>query len=455
MVQFLPPTDKYTDLSLIDRQGLLQGGSAVREMVRLTVEGKVGDILKMSNEIELKDLFKLDQKERKVILIEGPPGSGKTTLAWHVCQEWESGKLFSKFDLVVYVQLRYPAIQAARSIADLFPRRNNQMAEEVLAELEAKDGKGVLFVLDGWDELPGELPRDSPLRQLIEPALVCPLEQSAVIVTSRPEASTELHNLASSRVQIVGFTPEKVENFFTESLKGDSQATKALLERVKENPVIEGSCYIPLIATILVTVFAGTGKLPSSLTDVFVSLVTYCILRHCMRGGDKIRNLPSLDELPPALQPTFDCLCALAFQGILVNQITFSEEECEIYPDFATLSVLQAVEGFLDMGLKRTYNFPHLSIQELLAARHISKLLSGTQIDIVHCLLDHPRFAGVVRFYAGITHLRRPGVKGIIHKIVQTYKDELQREMDKKGILLAKVKDYECQPPAVHIPYTT
>lgn len=63
------------------------------------MEGRVGEILKKSNEFELKDLFKLDQKDRKVVLIEGPRGSGKTTLSWHICQEWEAGHLFSEFDL--------------------------------------------------------------------------------------------------------------------------------------------------------------------------------------------------------------------------------------------------------------------------------------------------------------------------------------------------------------------
>ncbi len=91
-----------------------------------------------------------------MILIKEPPVSGKTTLAWHICQEWEPGKLFSEFGLVVYVHLRDPAIQVARSIADL-PRRDDKMA---LTELKAKDGEGVLFVLDGWDKLPEDLPRD-------------------------------------------------------------------------------------------------------------------------------------------------------------------------------------------------------------------------------------------------------------------------------------------------------
>ncbi len=433
MVQFpRPPTCKYFDLSLIEREEL-EDGSAGQEiyMVRLTVEGRVREILEKRTPVNLKDLFKLNQRRKKVILIEGSPGSGKTTLAWHVCQEWELDKLFSEFDLVVYVQLRDPAIQSARLIAELLPRRNDQMAAEILAEIKTKDGEGVLFVLDGWDELQGELPQDSPLRQLIEPALVCPLEHSAVIVTSRPEASTKLHVLASSRVQIVGFTPDKVEDYFTESLKGDPQATNALMEHVNENPAIRGSCYIPLNAAILVILFMAMGRqLPPSLTGVFVSLVAYYILRHCKgRANIEIRSLSSLDTLPPALQTSFDSLCGLAFQGILVNRITFSKDECEIYPEFAALSLLQAVEGFLDMGLTRTYNFLHLSIQELLAARHISKLPSDTQIEIVHSLLNHSRFAGVFRFYAGITHLRTPGIEGIIREMVQTFKQDMYSDI--------------------------
>ncbi len=150
-VQFPPPpTDTYTDLSLIEGQGLPQGELAFPERVRLKVEGKDSEILEQSNKIELKDLFKFDRKERKVILIEGPPAYGKTTLARHICQEWALGKLFSEFELVVYVQLHNPKVQKAESIAGLLPRKSkkDQQPEKVIAEFEAKDVEGVLFVLD-------------------------------------------------------------------------------------------------------------------------------------------------------------------------------------------------------------------------------------------------------------------------------------------------------------------
>ena len=31
------------------------------------------------------------------------PGAGKSTLAWHICQKWESGELFQVFKVVVYI----------------------------------------------------------------------------------------------------------------------------------------------------------------------------------------------------------------------------------------------------------------------------------------------------------------------------------------------------------------
>ena len=112
--------------------------------------------------------------------------------------------------------------------------------------LKARDGEGVLFVMDGWDELPPELQQQSLFRRLINLPVASSLHRSAVIVTSRPESSAELHSLVSSRIQIVGFTPSEVKEFFTDSLKGDSQAVDTLMEQMRKNPVIESSCYLPL-----------------------------------------------------------------------------------------------------------------------------------------------------------------------------------------------------------------
>ena len=41
------------------------------------------------------------------------------------------------------------------------------MADEIEAVMKSTFGKGVLWVLDGWDELPSDLPTDSIINKLI------------------------------------------------------------------------------------------------------------------------------------------------------------------------------------------------------------------------------------------------------------------------------------------------
>ena len=49
------------------------------------------------------DLFKVESGKRPVrkVLVEGDPGIGKTTLCISVSEDWENGKLFQQFELVL------------------------------------------------------------------------------------------------------------------------------------------------------------------------------------------------------------------------------------------------------------------------------------------------------------------------------------------------------------------
>ena len=184
------------------------------------------------------------------MLIEGAPGSGKSTLALHICQEWAEGKLFQEFDIAILVRLRDPLVRDAKTIADILPCVDRTMANEQDTVIKSLYGKGVLWVLDGWDEFPSDLLQDSIINKLIRPGMSqdSPLHESTVIVTSRPSSSADLHPLVSSRVEVLGFTPHQLEQYFTQCLNGDSQAVQTLLDRIRENPVVEGSCYLPLNA---------------------------------------------------------------------------------------------------------------------------------------------------------------------------------------------------------------
>ena len=223
--KWLPsPTQKIFNLAIIKKEKI-QRGIIDDQFIRNTIKGQVDDILLEKSPIELKEIFNNIEEDRKVILIDGAPGSGKSTLTVHICQQWGRGELFSEFTVVILVQLRDPKVQSAQSIANLLPCESCAMAEQTATEIMAVKGNGVLWILDGYDELPSHVQRDSIISTLIKPRLhkENPLSRTAVIVTSRPISSGDLCPVVSSRIEVLGFTAEEQRLFFTECLNNDTK----------------------------------------------------------------------------------------------------------------------------------------------------------------------------------------------------------------------------------------
>ena len=415
----------------------VQRGLIDEEYVRLIITGKVDDILHKKVSVKLEEIFKIDEKKRKVILIEGAPGSGKSTLSWDICQRWGEGKLFQECEAVVLVRIRDPEAQKACEIAELLPAQDRSMAESVAAEIVACRGRKVLFVIDGWDEGGSSLPDTSAIRRLIQPELCCqenPLYESSVIVTSRPIASGDLQPLASSRIEIVGFTPAELRQYFSECLEGDCRAVDKLLERIQEHPEVEGSCYLPLNAAIIVHLFLSEGQtIPSTQYGIFSAVVLNCIYRHLKQRTDEgrqIQCLESICSLPEAIREPFFNMCKLAYRGVVENKITFSEDDFAavgIPTSVPLLGLLQAVESLVSAGKCVSFNFIHLSIQELLAAFSISRLPSNQQMVVFQKLFFQPRFRAVFQFYAAITKLENPEIRSIVTLIVHNSKRAYSR----------------------------
>ncbi len=420
-----PPTQKVFNLAMIHGEETVVRKPLDEELIRQTVHGNVDDIVKKKTLIRLEDLFNHchGSTNHKIILVEGAPGAGKSTLAWHICQKWRAQDIFQEFTIVIYAQLRDPEVQSATCIAELIPTHPNLKTEDVAAEIRVCFGSKVLFVLDGWDEYKPGFQQDSLIGKLIRnPEKLC-LHYCTLLVTSRPIASHKLQRYASSRVEIVGFTPEELHWYFKEAVQ-DPQAFQTLRKQLQERPVVEASCYLPLNAAIVAHLFMERthDALPTTLHGLFSAVVCGCIRRYLQKHEEREEEIPSLDELPPDVVKEFKDTCTLAYEGTIDNKVSFSSQDLHSYQlsvEQNALDLMQVVQSCASRRSK-LHHFLHLSVQELLTARHISLLPPPEQIQVFQNMFNNPRFAAVFQFYTAFTKLQVEGIRDIVACIAQS-----------------------------------
>ena len=250
------------------------------------------------------------------------------------------------------------------------------------------------------------------------------------------------------RVEILGFTKESIHDYFHEALSTQLSPTiledecKKIKDHLASYPAIESSCYIPLNAAILTLLYLQRNRtLPTTHFEMFYELLLCFIAREVnTRQPERLLGaIPSLDALPLDLKKQLKHISILAYEGVMNNKIVFTQDELpsilprsswdmilnfvsQILPTAATpaqqdlpaMGVLQRVQWAGTSSKTISYNFIHLSIQEMLAAYRISQMRNDQQVRVFQTLLGEPRFAAVLQFYAGFTKLTNQGVRNII-----------------------------------------
>ena len=416
------PSEKFINLVMTSREREQRGG-VEEEHVRMATEGNISGMTEYMSKknlkvpVELRDIFTLDKKLHKLILIEGAPGSGKSTLFWHICQKWSAGELFSQFQLVLLVKLRDHEVQKAKQFEDILPFTDEK--ERIANEVVQCKGAGVLLLFDGWDELPNELQRKSLFQTLIEEPHKYSLQKVAIVVSSRQISSTGLQQYSSTRIEILGFTHQQIETYVKTSLKSQPKAASSLLDRIHQDPVLQGNCYLPLIIAIITHTFMCMGhKLPETFCRIIQELALSCLYRHIKKHtpyGHLHRTLNSFDDLQSDVQDQFRVLCEKAYKCLCHSQYSFNDS------DMPTLGLMQSVQSFVVRGKSTQHYFLHLSLQELCAAKHFMTLTEEVQCSKVTDILESEvsHFTNMLLFYSAFGGWMKKETKEVLRKILQ------------------------------------
>ena len=394
-------TAKFVSLALVSREGVSK--KEMNEFTRGTVQdGDIDAIFMKKSRLEMKNIGKLRTGSLTTcMLLQGGPGVGKSTLAWNLCREWESGKLFQEYSLVVFVPLRRKGIREAEEIRELFSIGNSDSETQgaICKELLNNQGESVLLVLDGYNELSEHVQQYSMIAKLVSGEL---LPKAGVLITSRPSACDKLTDKCRQRdehfqhIEVLGFTKDKIDAYIEDNV--DPKQLKQLKQYLSSHPKIYTSLYKPLQCAFTVEVckkmFEDGSGLPNTRTKLYETNVLMTISRE---QPTLCRNTNILRNLPTALHGNFLKLCRLAYESIVKRQIIFKD-----VPEEVKKFGLLVCEPELDSSSKN-YNFFHLTIQEFCAAYYICSLPEHEQQQLLHLLCQEKHFREVVIFLCGLS----------------------------------------------------
>ena len=415
-------------------------------------------------EVNLEELFRVGsshQAKRKVVMIEGPAGCGKTTLSWHACREWAAGRLFQQFSLLIHVSLEDPAVHKAECLADLIPCESSEMREAVANAIFERRGKGVCFLFDAWDEAPRTLHHvTSFLYKFITGASTKMLPRCSIVITSRSVVAALLYPNLTARVIVGAFSSTNVEEFIDISLGHNSDTKQRLLQALHASPELTSLCSLPINAAIVVHVFQSLDyKLPSTRTGLFHALVCNLLLRHMqLRTDHGLQMLDSFESLPGDILQQFKAVCAIAFCGIVEDRRVFKLSALKLPHPTSSLGLMQVHQRLTCYGPSHHYSFLHYAVQEFLAAYHISQCNTEEQAKAVREILHSTPLSLVLPFYAGLTELATESARKVLLEVTKFPLDKVtvlrdkscNTSSDKRMLLLALLNCiYESQNSAL------
>ena len=399
--------------------------------------------------------------ENKKILVVGRPGIGKTLFLTKWIRDWASGKAFNNFDFLFFLKFRkFNAEEKPLSLRDLLLRSEyseTELSDQVLNHI-CENPERVLILFDGLDEfldrssvakpadckdLEKQMPLSALFYNIVKGNL---LPGASVLTTTRPTAVEEVTDLPFKKtIEILGFASEQVEeyveNFAKDAVEDVQDAGKKIWEHIKTNMNIFSLCYIPVNCLIIcscllqILKFQLTGvHFPTTLTEIYQRCVKIFFFRHDEYREDLRREDINTKDLPPEVEKKIKPLAKLAFDGLTQKRLIFGEKE--VLEDLVNCALFHRLPDSRHGAFtyEAQYCFIHLTMQEFLAAKHITETMKEEELrTFVAGHIENGEWQLVLQFVAGL--LGEQSIKIFTDLLPKTTEEEDERQLMLTGSL--------------------
>ena len=356
----------YTELSIVKR-------SSRRRWAKTNKIIQLSDIFD-----EDENIFDEDEKSKpRIVLIEGSPGMGKTTLSLKLAHDWAKDQMPDKFPVVELVLLikcgdMKGSIQESAK-TQLLPFDDKQLLKDLDSFFHSAPDK-IMLIVDGVDEISEE--NESHVFDLLKRGC---LRDCYVVLTSRQDKGMEVREYCDKLLEINGYSDERRNNYINTYFESDIDLAEKLQEKIETNTEnnLRTLTTNPLNTLLLCVVFEDNGgNLPVTVTELYQNIVECIWKRYCKKEG--------LDEKDnPFKMAMHAALGRLAYES-LIERDTLYFRESNLGEDETQCTNI----GFLykdDISTKilkpdNTYWFLHKTFQEYFAAYHC--VYTETEFDM-------------------------------------------------------------------------
>ena len=419
-----PPVniDTFISLALIKSETIGRAG----EYGRLTIRGDVDDIFQDKEEVNYEKVFNgIGSGDR--ILIEGRPGSGKTTLVHKISIDWANGILtFNHVRLVFLIHLRGFLSNPTIKLDDLLNCyfENHPGFNDITKYAMKHCGLGLCFILDGLDEyVPNN--KSAYVFKLIKKEV---LPKSVVIVASRPAAAAEFRLRGTRQIEVLGFLKEQIDDYIGKYSFSVAIKRPKLLKYLAEHPKVHDMCYLPIHTSMVCFLYDNLDSVfPQTETEIYAEFAKFTILRILYRHDSESGVFQSIKDLPSPQKDIFFKICQLAFKMCISSKQVLREVEVkDFFPvtsqqNKGSLSLITIDRIATRCGYEKLYTFLHLTFQEFLAACYISDIDEKEQVELLEEYQNAKHMKQVWKFYSGLIQFK----KGNNH-LVKTLIEETQ-----------------------------